>query len=412
MNDRIHLHMNSTVSGTVRHLPSSKSLSNRGLIINALIGGKGNLENLSEARDTRLMEELLHTPGEVIDVKDAGTVMRFLTAYFAMTGQKKVITGTQRMQERPIANLVDALRTIGAQVGYLGKEGFPPLSLQGFAGQQANRVSIRGDISSQFISALMMLAPKLPNGLTIQLEGKVASRPYLTMTAELMRVFGVHAEVGKALIKVPAGNYKPTSYRVEADWSAASYWFAFAALAEKTDLLLPEVGSGSLQGDRVIVDIMKKLGVSSVFTPEGLKLTGRGQCVSHLEVNFSDCPDLAQTVLPVCAALGVTGEFKGMESLRIKETDRIAALRTELAKIGASLKEDSGIWKLAPGKPGDIPANLSINTYHDHRMAMGFASWTIQTDVEIENPDVVQKSYPGFWEDMKGLGFSIEATTS
>ena len=409
MNDRIHLSMNSTVSGTVRHLPSSKSLSNRALLINALMGGKGNLENLSEARDTQLMNALLHTPGEVIDVKDAGTVMRFLTAYFAMTGQKKVITGTQRMQERPIANLVDALRTIGAQVSYLGKAGFPPLALEGFAGQEADRISIRGDISSQFISALMMVAPTLPNGLTIQLEGVVASRPYLTMTAELMGVFGVHAEVGEALIKVPSGNYQPTTYRVEPDWSAASYWFAFAALAEKADLLLPGVDSSSLQGDRVIVDIMKKLGVSSTFTAEGLRLTGPGQRESHLDVNFSDCPDLAQTVLPVCAALGVTGEFTGMESLRIKETDRIAALETELAKIGASLEENQGTWRLRPGKPADVPAKLLINTYHDHRMAMGFAPWATIADIEIENPEIVQKSYPGFWEDMKALGCNMQS---
>ena len=407
MKDKIYIGKHSTVTGTVRALPSSKSLSNRALLINALMNEKASLENLSAARDTQLMQKLLHTTEEVINVKDAGTAMRFLTAYFAATGQSKVITGTERMQERPIGHLVDALQTIGARISYTGKQGFPPLRIQGFDRQLADRVSIKGDISSQFISALMMVAPSLQDGLTISLLGKVSSRPYLVMTAELMTLFGIPTLVGSDSIKISAGSYSPVRYRVEEDWSAASYWFAFAALVPGSDILLPNVRTQSLQGDRVIVELMEKLGVSSHFSQAGLRVKGSGTSNKFLTADFSDCPDLAQTVLPVCAGLGVEGKFKGMESLRIKETDRIAALKSELAKIGASLSEENGTWHLLPGRPTDISEELAINTYHDHRMAMGFAPLAVLTNVTIENPSVVEKSYPAFWEDMKSLGFKI-----
>jgi 3-phosphoshikimate 1-carboxyvinyltransferase len=371
------------------------------------MGGQASLENLSTARDTQLMQELLRTTNKVINVKDAGTAMRFLTAYFAVSGQSREITGTERMQERPIGHLVEALQTIGAKISYTGMQGFPPLAIHGFDRQETDKVSIKGDISSQFISALMMIAPALPNGLTISLVGKVSSRPYLVMTAELMTLFGVPALVGNESIRISSGSYQPVSYRVEEDWSAASYWFAFAALGRGSDILLPKVKSQSLQGDRVIVEMMEKLGVSSSFSQEGLRVKVAGTPVKVLTADFSDCPDLAQTVLPVCAGLGIEGSFTGMESLRIKETDRIVALRTELAKIGTKLSEENGTWHLLPGNPSDIPKELTINTYHDHRMAMGFAPLSMMTNLTIENPAVVEKSYPSFWEDMKGLGFQI-----
>lgn len=405
MTDRIILKKHAELSGEVTHLPTSKSLSNRALLINAMTGNKVTPESLSSARDTQLMQVLLHTPDEVIHAMDAGTVVRFLTAYFAVTGQIKVMTGTPRMLERPIKNLVDALRSLGAEIEYGGREGFLPLKLRGFKATQKNSIAIRAGISSQFISALMLVAPSLPNGLTIHLEGKVTSRSYIVMTAELMAHFGIRPEVGDESIKVPPGNYRPRAYRVEPDWSAASYWFAFVALAEKADILLPGAQSTSLQGDRVIVEIMHPLGVQADFMKTGLRLTKRAKALDHLEWNFSNCPDLAQTVLPVCAALGLSGKFTGLESLRVKETDRILALQKELAKVHTELSEQSGVWTLVPGNsPADF-AKLSIDTYHDHRMAMGFAPWGTLTDLDIENPDVVKKSYPGFWEDMKLLGF-------
>ncbi len=406
MNTQLLIKQHSTVSGTIHHLPSSKSLSNRALLINAMMGGRGKLENLSEANDTRLMTELLHTPGNVINVVDAGTVMRFLTAYYAITGQKKVITGTARMQKRPIGELVDALRALGCTIAYGAEPGYPPLNLEGFAGQQSDLLRIRGDISSQFISALMMVAPSLPRGLTLQLTGKIASRPYLEMTAALMKHFGVSVTLESDTIRVPAGSYQGSTYRVEPDWSAASYWFAFAALAESADILLPHVETESLQGDRVIVEIMSQLGVQASFGEDGLRLRGGGQRVDNLTLDFSGCPDLAQTVLPCCAALGVKGVFTGLESLRLKETDRILALQKELAKVGSRLDEHQGTWTLIPSSiPRKMP--LTIHTYEDHRMAMGFAPLATRCPVVIENPNVVNKSYPGFWDDLQATGFTV-----
>ena len=396
--------------GTVRSLPSSKSLSNRALIINAMMQNRGTLENLSSARDTQLMQSLIASPDHVIDVMDAGTTMRFLTAYFAVTGQSKLLTGTARMQERPIHLLVDALRSLGVTIQYKGKEGFPPIEIMRFNQQLTPRISIRGDVSSQFISALMMVAPVLPNGLNIHLEGKVGSWPYLSMTAELMGLFGVKPEIKDQQIVVEGGSYKPASYRVEPDWSAASYWFAFAALAKSADIMLPGVNSHALQGDRVIIDIMRPLGVHAEFLKEGLRLTKANSTIESLVWDFSDCPDLAQTVLPVCAARKIAGEFTGLESLRVKETDRIKALQNELAKIGATLSEKQGKWTLTPGTQS--PGKLQFHTYHDHRMAMGFAPLSALTDISIESPDVVKKSYPTFWEDLKAFGFTLQGSVN
>ena len=370
---------------------------------------QGTLENLSTARDTQLMQSLLSTPDNVIDVMDAGTTMRFLTAYFAITGSSKLITGTDRMKERPIHLLVNALRTLGVTINYAEKEGFPPIEIREFKGQLTDRLAIRGDVSSQFISALMMVAPLLPNGLIIDIEGKIGSQPYLTMTAELMRLFDVKPAMSEQQIQIPSGHYHPNIYRVEPDWSSASYWFSFVSLADSADIFLPGVGSFSLQGDRVIVEIMSQFGVKADFAKDGLHLTKSQSQVKKFAWDFSNCPDLAQTILPVCASLDIPGEFGGLESLRIKETDRISALQRELAKIGATLHEEKGRWKLIPGK---VVAKTSFQTYHDHRMAMGLAPLATRMNISIEAPDVVKKSYPTFWEDMKGLGFTIQASRS
>lgn len=408
MSNPITISSEGIITGVVSRLPSSKSLSNRALIIQAMMGGEGKLENLSDANDTRLMQRLLHTPNEVIDAEDAGTVMRFLTAFFSITGKKKVLTGTARMQQRPIRELVDALRTLGASISYEAAEDYPPLRLHGFPAQQVNTLSIRGDISSQFISALMMVAPALPNGLTLSLTGRVASRPYIEMTAALMGHFGVNPRFDGQVIQIPTGTYRPNPYRVEPDWSAASYWFAMAALARKASLLLPGVIRTSLQGDQVIADIMSQLGVQATAEADGLRLSGGGPRVEKLQVDFSGCPDMAQTVLPVCAVLGVPGEFTGMESLRIKETDRVAALQKELAKIGATLTEQPGRWELVPRNPGNpLPPSVQISTYEDHRMAMGFAPLATRTRVTLDERTVVRKSYPHFWEDLAVVGFQL-----
>lgn len=338
---------------------------------------------------------------------DAGTTMRFLTAYFGIRGANKIMTGTPRMKERPIGLLVDALRTIGVSVDYLEREGFPPIELKGFSRQLADEVTVPGNVSSQYISALMMTGPLLPNGLRIKLSGKVGSRPYIDMTATLMKHFGVVAEFQGDTIHIRSSAYRANPYKVEGDWSGASYWFAHTSLAKEASIYLPGMIDKSLQGDRAIVEIMTKLGVSAVFDTNGVRVSKSTVVDSIIEWDFTDCPDLAQTVLPVCAAKGVTGTFTGLESLYIKETDRVAALRKELGKVNAKIVEPKkGVWRLEPGNFDGVK-HIEIDTYHDHRMAMGLAPLATMVDVRIKSPDVVNKSYPGYWEDMRAVGFSV-----
>ncbi len=408
MASHLSISINKQLSGTITKLSSSKSISNRALILKALCENQSVVSNLSDARDTQTMNRLITSNEKLIDVLDAGTTMRFLTAYFAITNKHKVLTGTARMQERPIGILVDALRLLGATVDYLEKDGFPPIETKGFSTQKVDALTIPGNVSSQYISALMMVAPTLPKGLTITLTGKMGSVPYFQMTAALMEQFGVTCDIDleNQQIRIAPANYKPTNITVEADWSAISYWYGFTALAEEATITLPNVSEKSLQGDRVIVEIMGRLGVTSTFKNNQLFLSKK-DAATELTWNFKDCPDLAQTVLPVCAAKGITGTFTGLESLRIKETDRIAALQTELGKIGATLTErETGCWTLAPGKVSS--EEIIINTYHDHRMAMGLAPLASLTNLKIESPEVVNKSYPGFWDDMRNVGFKIK----
>jgi 3-phosphoshikimate 1-carboxyvinyltransferase len=404
LNNRIQIKRTTVLNGTASFLPASKSIANRALIINALSGNKAVLDNLSDANDTQLMLRLVNSESAVIDVEDAGTTMRFLTAYFAVTGRHKTLTGTHRMTERPIGILVDALRSLGCEIKYLDKDGYPPHQTLGFSGQKVDSLEIRGDVSSQYISALMMIAPILPKGLRLTLTGKIGSRPYIEMTASLMRQFGAEVSFADDTIVILSKPYNASSLTVESDWSAVSYWFAFAALAEKSEIYLPRLQHNSLQGDRVITEIMSKLGVKSAFDNGLLKLT-KTQASSTIRWDFTHCPDLAQTVAVICAAKGIEGKFTGLESLRIKETDRIAALQNELRKIGGDLLEKGDEWTLVPSK--NLPAKAFFNTYKDHRMAMAFAPLATLMDVEIENPDVVRKSYPKFWMDIESFGFKV-----
>lgn len=397
----ISLKQKSSLPGTAENLPASKSISNRVLILNALSGNKSLLHNLSDANDTQLMLKLIRNENKIIDVEDAGTTMRFLTAYFSLTNQNKIITGTHRMKERPIGILVNSLRSLGGNIDYTEKEGYPPLEIKSFSSQKINSIRIRGDVSSQFISALMMVAPTLPQGLTLILEGKIGSRPYIEMTASLMEHFGVKCDGLDKQINIPSQTYTPAEYTVESDWSAASYWFAFAALAHEAEIFLPRLSLNSLQGDSAIMKIMESLGVESTMDGSFMKLL-KIKAKDTLSWDFTHCPDLAQTVAVVCAAKGIKGDFTGLESLRIKETDRIAALQTELGKIGGQLTEQGDHWKLIPSNK--LPAKAFFNTYKDHRMAMAFAPLATVMNVEIENPAVVRKSYPKFWDDLKLFG--------
>jgi 3-phosphoshikimate 1-carboxyvinyltransferase len=330
--------------------------------------------------------------------------MRFLTAVAAIQRNDQHITGSHRMKERPIGILAEALRELGADVQYQEKEGYPPLMVNRIFTQQTSSITVRGDISSQYISALLMIGPTLPKGLNLTLSGKIGSRPYIEMTIALMRLFGAEVSFTGNTLAVQPGSYHPVSYRVEADWSAASYWFAFAALAEEAEVLLPAVTLRSLQGDRVIVDMMEHLGVTCEPRGNHLLLLHRDH-KTEFSWDFTHCPDLAQTVAVVCAAKGIEARFTGLESLRIKETDRIAALRQELQKLGAELIEDENGWNLKPAAA--LPPVIEpIHTYLDHRMAMAFAPLATLRNISIENPDVVKKSYPRFWSDVRTMGFT------
>jgi 3-phosphoshikimate 1-carboxyvinyltransferase len=391
-----YLQQISTFQPTRIPLPSSKSESNRVLIIDALTEGENTITNLAEARDTQTMIRLLKQNPAIFDVLDAGTTMRFLTAYAAVTNQHKVMTGTPRMCERPIGILVDALRHIGAEIHYMNKEGFPPLAIHGMAEQVNNKVTIRGDVSSQYISAMLMIAPLLPKGLEITLEGKVGSRTYIEMTLELMKQFGIDYTWEKDTIKVTHQTYRATAFSVESDWSGASYWFSLLACADKGELFLEGLKENSLQGDSAIVDIMDRLGVKSEFKEGGVKLT-KQKVKGLASWDFTHCPDLAQTVAVTCAIIGQKSEFTGLESLRIKETDRIFALQQELAKFNAQLLEgENEVFTLIPSV--QMPHEVRIHTYDDHRMAMAFMPLMTKTNIFIEDPEVVNKSYPSFWK--------------
>lgn len=390
-------------------LPSSKSESNRALIINSLAENKGELMNLSEARDTQTLQRLLTSEDEVLDVLDAGTTMRFLLAYLTVRNKEHTLTGTKRMCERPVKVLVDALRSLGGKIDYLQQEGYPPVHVMGMKKTGQHVIQVRGDISSQYISALLMIAPLLPQGLALEIIGNIGSRPYIEMTLALMKKFGVDTDWNQQIILVKPGEYAPVTYTIESDWSGASYWFSFVALAETAKLKLLGLRENSLQGDIEIVRLMEKLGVKTEFSPEGIILSQQ-EADGPFVFDFKDCPDLAQTVAVVCAAKNISCTMLGLESLRIKETDRIAALQAELGKIGARLQEErKGEWLLTPGEDREWMYNpLEIKTYKDHRMAMAFAPLALFTDVFIENPDVVKKSYPGFWKDMSLAGAVIE----
>lgn len=398
-------HPSGNLKGSIK-LPASKSEANRALIIAALSGEESELENLSEANDTQLLQRLLKSDEATIDAEDAGTVMRFLTAYYAVTGQQKTLMGTPRMCQRPIKVLVEALRMLGASIDYLGDEGFPPLRLNGFEGNGNKKLKIRSDISSQYISALLMVGPLLPDGLELELEGKIGSRPYIEMTLSLMQHFGVSADFTENTITVPHQQYKAAPFSVESDWSAASYWYSLVALAKEAEITLQGLKEQSFQGDRAIVEIMDRLGVYTSFNEEGVQLTKKRH-EKHVALDFSDCPDLAQTVVALCAALGVTLEMTGLESLRIKETDRIQALQIEVLETGASLQEITpGVFRLEPGILAK--KELSFRTYQDHRMAMAFAPLALLEPVQIQEPSVVRKSYPRFWENLEKVGFEVK----
>lgn len=399
----------SHIKATIQ-LPASKSISNRALIIHALSKGNDVLSNLSDCDDTRVMVKALTEGGEVIDILAAGTAMRFLTAYLSSTPGTHIITGTERMQQRPIQILVNALRELGASIEYTRNEGFPPLRIEG-APLAGNEITLKGNVSSQYISALLMIGPILKNGLQLRLTGEVVSRPYINLTLQLMKDFGASARwTSDQSISVEPQPYRCVPFTVESDWSAASYWYQMAVLSSEADIELTGLFRHSYQGDSRGAEVFARLGIETEYTEEGIRLRKNDSCVKRLDEDFVDIPDLAQTFVVTCALLDVPFRFTGLQSLKIKETDRIEALKAEMKKLGYVLHdEDDSIlyWNGERIEPQACPV---IKTYEDHRMAMAFAPAAIHyPTIQIDEPQVVSKSYPGYWDDLRKAGFVIEA---
>jgi 3-phosphoshikimate 1-carboxyvinyltransferase len=363
-------------------LTGSKSESNRALIIRALSDGKVRIRNLS----------------------------RFLTAYLPLARGSFLLTGSERMKQRPIGILSDAMKSLGASIEFAGEPGYPPLRIQGGFRQQTAEIDIQGNVSSQYISALLLIAAALPEGLKLNIVGELTSRPYVEMTLAMLAEAGIEHTWNGQQIAIAPQQPRESELYIEPDWSAASYWYAIVALSDSASIRLPGLRRDSLQGDQEIKDIMQDLGVVTVFTQDGISLTK----IEHRRIrdlyDFKSCPDLAQTVITCCAALGIETAFTGLETLKIKETDRILALQNELAKFGVKLYEaESGVYRLdCSGRTQ--PEELQIKTYEDHRMAMAFAPLALVFDrLVIEEPAVVEKSYPLFWEHLKKVNFKTNA---
>ena len=393
------LSVNCTITG-------SKSESNRLLILQALFPAL-ELQNLSNSDDTQAMTRGLSSADETIDIGHAGTTMRFLTSYFATTaGVKKILTGSKRMQERPIKILVDALRAIGADIEYVKNEGYPPLRISGKK-ITVDSVELAANVSSQYITSLMLIAPNLPKGLTIRLVGEITSIPYINMTCSLLQKVGVQAKFEGQTIQVfPQDKIATKTVEVESDWSSASYHFSMAALADNAQISIKNYVSDSLQGDSVLVDIYTQMGVSSSFDGNTLHLKNDRTVQPHITLDLVKAPDIAQTIAVTCFGLGISCNLTGLHTLKIKETDRLVALDTELSKLGADIRVTNESLHLAARK-NPINEGVAIDTYHDHRMAMAFAPLGIKVPISINDADVVSKSYPTFWDDLRSLGFSV-----
>jgi 3-phosphoshikimate 1-carboxyvinyltransferase len=375
-------------------LPISKSIANRYLIISALAENKLDLpDNLPE--DVEILQSALSSNAAEINIGMAGTAMRFLSAFYSIqSGREVVLTGADRMKQRPIKELVDALQSLGAEIQYLEQEGFPPLKI---AGKKliGGEVKISASVSSQFISALMMIGPMMEHGLQIHMKGKVLSRPYIELTADCMRKCGVDVNIDGNLISIESGNYEIPEWSIESDWSAASYLYALAAARPNSKFLLKALELDSLQGDSVLADWFDRIGVSSTQVENGVEIQAGGPINLPAELDFTDHPDLAQTFAFLAGALGQTLKLTGLDNLRIKETDRVEAMRTELEKLGVSASVNGNEMAIS----GSVSViEVTIETYNDHRMAMSAAILSALIPIEIENPEVVAKSFPGFWD--------------
>ncbi|MCB0806015.1 MAG: 3-phosphoshikimate 1-carboxyvinyltransferase [Bacteroidales bacterium] len=409
-------------------LPASKSISNRVLIIRFLSGAHISLSNLSDSDDTQLLIRLLERIRSTSDTKkvlelncdNAGTVLRFLAALLSAKPGKWLLTGCDRMLERPIAPLVAALKSLGAKIIWKGEKGFPPIEISGKK-LKGGKIKVDATQSSQFITALMLIAPQLDETLTVDLQGQVGSMPYITMTAGLLEHFGVSVNIDNQVIQIKPGPYSENELHIESDWSSASFWYEMAALSRDSDIFLKGLSEVSLQGDSILPEIFTSFGVKTVAEEKGIHLLNTGEIAKKFIFNFANHPDLALPVIVTCAALGVEGIFSGLHNLRLKESDRLAAIYSELSNAGYSLEISDSVLKLS-GKAGsnedqespDERRNdvsiLHFKTYQDHRMAMALAPLALLgKPVVLDSPDVVGKSYPAFWDHLLQTGcFAIE----
>lgn len=399
-------------------LPASKSISNRALILHSLAHGNILPCNLSDCDDTRVMIRALDGNPEHIDILAAGTAMRFLTAYLSVTPGTRTITGTQRMQQRPIRILVDALRELGARIEYVNNEGFPPLRITG-GELKKEEISLAGNVSSQYISALLMIGAVLPKGLHLHLTGDIISRPYINLTLQLMRDFGAQADWSTDNnITVSPGGYRDVPFTVESDWSAASYWYQIMALhsmkneklkMKSSEIELLGLFPRSYQGDSRGAEVFSRLGIKTEYTERGVRLIKSGTSVEYLEEDMVDIPDLAQTFVVTCCLMNIPFRFTGLQSLKIKETDRITALITELHKLGYVVRSEQDRILMWDGERCPAEEEPIIETYEDHRMAMAFApACLVLPQIKIDEPQVVSKSYPMYWDNLKQAGFEIQ----
>ena len=390
-------------------IPASKSISNRCLIIQSLCNEEFNIENLAPSSDTVLMKEALKSEAKELDLQNAGTTFRFLTAYKSFIGEECILTGSDDMKRRPIAPLVDALKQLGAKIEYLEKENFPPIKIHA-AKLTESKASVSASISSQYISALLLIAPSLPNGLQLELKGEILSKPYIEMTINLMKEFGVEVEwKGNTLVVTPQ-KYVAKDITVEGDWSSASYWYGLSALCDEAKINLKNLSTKSIQGDSVIADMMQKFGVSTMENGSlVIKKELNFKPVDNLSFDFRQYPDLALTVAVVAAATKVNCELTGLQSLPIKESDRLKAVCTELKKLNYDCTNRNNDSLIIKKSKSILEPKEMVKTYNDHRIALAFSMLSLHHRfLEIEEPDVINKSYPTYWNDLKEAGFDLK----
>lgn len=388
-------------------ISGSKSETNRLLILKALFSDF-DIKNISNSDDSKILEKALKSKEKIIDIHHAGTAMRFLTAYFSqLEGREVILTGSKRMQERPIKILVDSLISLGADIDYEKKNGYPPLRIKGKK-IKGGSIKLPAGISSQYVSALLLIAPALENGIELSLLGKTTSLPYIEMTLFLLKNFGVKTYFDGKKIKInPNIQFKKAQQTVESDWSSASYFYSIVALSKNAEITLSSYKSKSLQGDSILKNIYEKLGVKSIFKNNSVLLKKEQiNFPNSIDLNLSKAPDIAQTIAVTCYGLGIGCNLVGLHTLKIKETDRLVALERELKKLGATIKITESSLILSPGN--NFIQNCSISTYNDHRMAMSFAPLSLKTPLQIKDYKVVSKSYPDFWKDLVKLNFIIQ----